>query len=182
MPADWPLLIRYPATLPASESIEAIRPIEATRLCHADRQRGARDALAARSGRAAGPSGSAIGVLTPYAAADPEGQARTSAFINTLQGFGWTDARNPRIEVRWFAGNVERAKADAAELVGLAPDVIVVGSNPGLAVLRLLTRTIPVVFTQVSDPIDSGFVSGLARPGGTSRVSRISSRPSAASG
>ena len=107
-----------------------------------------------------------IGVLTPYAAADPEGQARTSAFINTLQGLGWTDARNPRIEVRWFAGNVERAKADAAELVGLAPDVIVVGSNPGLAELRLLTRTIPVVFTQVSDPIDSGFVSGLARPGG----------------
>ncbi len=108
-----------------------------------------------------------IGVLPGgYAETDPEGQARVAAFLNTLQGLGWTNGRNVRVEMRWPADDVERAKGYAAELVGLVPDVIVVGANPALAELQRLTKAIPTVFAQVSDPIGSGFVDGLARPGG----------------
>jgi putative tryptophan/tyrosine transport system substrate-binding protein len=108
-----------------------------------------------------------IGVLmAPYTQTDREGQARIAAFLDTFQRLGWTDGRNVRIEYRWDAGDAERIKASAAELVRSAPDVIVVASNPALAELHRLTSTIPIVFAQVSDPVDSGFVAGLARPGG----------------
>jgi putative ABC transport system substrate-binding protein len=107
-----------------------------------------------------------IGVLTSYAPTDSEGVARLGAFTKTLQEPSWTDSSNIRIEVRWFAGNVQRAKAYAAELIALAPEVIVVSSNPALAQLRALERIAPIVFTQVSDPVEGGFVSSLARPGG----------------
>ena len=108
-----------------------------------------------------------IGVLmAAYSQTDQEGQARLGAFLDTLQRLGWTDARNVRIEYRWDAGDADRIKASAAELVHFAPDVIVVVSGPALVELQRMTSTIPIVFTQVADAIGGGFVAGLARPGG----------------
>src|SRR5262245_23016184 len=106
-----------------------------------------------------------IGVLILYAQTDREGQARVAAFLDTLQRLGWTDGRNVRIEYRWSAGDVGREKASAAELVRSTPDVIVVSGWTALAELKRLTTMIPIVFTQVSDPVDSGLVASLARPG-----------------
>jgi putative ABC transport system substrate-binding protein len=108
-----------------------------------------------------------IGVLiSNYSQTDREGQATIAAFLDTFQRLGWTEGRNVRIEYRWGAGDTERIKASAAELVHSAPDVIVVMSTPALAELHRLTSAIPIVFTSVGDPVDSGFVAGLARPGG----------------
>jgi putative ABC transport system substrate-binding protein len=108
-----------------------------------------------------------IGVLVAsYAETDREGQARVAAFLDTFRRLGWSDGRNVRIDLRGGAGDAGRSKAFAAELVRSAPDVIVVVNNPTLAALQPLTRTIPIVFIQVSDPVGSGFVAGLARPGG----------------
>ena len=87
-------------------------------------------------------------------------------FVDTLQRLGWTDGRNVRVEYRWSAGDAVREKASAAELVRSTTDMIVVAGWTGLAELQRLTSTIPVVFTQVSDPVGSGFVTSLARPGG----------------
>ena len=107
-----------------------------------------------------------IGVLINYAQTDREGQASVAAFVATLQQLGWIDGRNLRIDYRWSAGETERIKAAAAELVRSAPDAIAVANTPALGELRRLTSTIPLVFTQVGDPVDSGFVTNLARPGG----------------
>jgi putative ABC transport system substrate-binding protein len=108
-----------------------------------------------------------IGVLmSNYSQTDREGQANAAAFLDTFQRLGWTDGRNVRIESHWDAGDAERIKASAAELVRSAPDVIVVATSPALAELRRLTSTSPIVFTQIGDPVDSGFVAGRARPGG----------------
>ena len=96
---------------------------------------------------------------------DREGQVRIVAFLDTLQRLGWTEARNVRIEYRWSAGDAGREKASAAELVHSRPDVIVVSGWTALAELQRLTSMIPIVFTQVSDPVDSGFVASLTRPG-----------------
>ena len=104
-------------------------------------------------------------LITPYAQTDREGQARVAAFLDTLQRLGWVDGRNLRIEYRWGGGDVDRARAAAAELVRSTPDLIVSISNPALAELQRLTSTIPIVFAQVSDPDGSGFVASLARPG-----------------
>ena len=105
-------------------------------------------------------------MLTFYSHTDREGQARIAVFVDTLQRLGWTDGRNVRIEYRWSAGDAVREKAFAAELVRSTTDIIVVAGWSGLAELQRLTSTIPVVFTQVSDPVGSGFVTSLARPGG----------------
>jgi putative ABC transport system substrate-binding protein len=108
-----------------------------------------------------------IGVLiASYAETDREGQARVAVFLDTFRRLGWSDGRNVRIDYRWGAGDADRSTAFAAELVRSAPDVIVAVSNPTLAELQRLTRTIPIVFAQVSDPVGSGFVAGIARPGG----------------
>jgi putative ABC transport system substrate-binding protein len=108
-----------------------------------------------------------IGVLMGgYLAADPEGQANLAAFLNTLQGLGWTQDRNVQIEVRWVGDDLEHAKAYAAELVGLTPEVIFCTSTPVVAVLARVTRAVPIVFAQVADPVSTGFVTNLARPGG----------------
>jgi putative tryptophan/tyrosine transport system substrate-binding protein len=108
-----------------------------------------------------------IGVLVgTYGQTDREGQDRVAVFLDTFRRLGWSDGRNVRIDLRWGAGDADRSKAFAAELVRSAPDVIVVVNNPTLAALQPLTRTIPIVFIQVSDPVGSGFVAGLARPGG----------------
>src|SRR5262245_45414807 len=106
-----------------------------------------------------------IGMLILYSQTDREGQARIAAFLDTLQKLGWTDGRNVRIEYRWIAGDFDRDKASVAELVRSTPDLIVVSGWTALAELHRLTSTIPVVFTQVSDPVGSGFVASLARPG-----------------
>jgi putative tryptophan/tyrosine transport system substrate-binding protein len=107
-----------------------------------------------------------IGVLTLHSQTDPQGQARIAVFVDALQRLGWTDGRNVRIEYRWSAGDPVREKASAAELVRSTTDMIVVAGWTGLAELQRLTSTIPVVFMQVSDPVGSGFVTSLARPGG----------------
>jgi putative ABC transport system substrate-binding protein len=108
-----------------------------------------------------------VGVLIGgYRQTDREGQARIAAFLDSFRKLGWTDGRNVRIDTRWGEGDANRGKASAAEFVRSAPDVIVVAGNPSLAELQRLTTTIPIVFTQVADPVGSGFVAGVARPGG----------------
>jgi putative tryptophan/tyrosine transport system substrate-binding protein len=107
-----------------------------------------------------------IGVLMNHAAGVPEGQARLIAFVQTLQQFGWTDGRNVRIDTRWAAGDPERIRRYAAELVALAPDVILASGGTTLGPLRQVSRTVPMVFTGVSDAVGAGFVDSLARPGG----------------
>ena len=108
-----------------------------------------------------------IGVLFGgLAETDPEGQARVAAFREGLQKLGWTEGRNVRIATRWAAGDADRLRAYAAELVAIAPDAILAGGTPALAALQQATRTVPIVFAQVGDPVGLGFVSSLARPGG----------------
>jgi putative ABC transport system substrate-binding protein len=107
-----------------------------------------------------------IGVLMPTAESDPEAKARLSGFTQGLAELGWTDGRNVRMDVRWIAGSVNRARMFAKELVGLQPDVILAGTTPATAALQRETRTISIVFVSVSDPVGDGFVAGLPRPGG----------------
>src|SRR5499426_3051290 len=107
-----------------------------------------------------------IGVLMNVGADDPEGQARIVAFVQGLQQSGWSDGRNVRIDIRWGAGDPERIRKYAAELVALAPDVILASGGTTLGPLRQVSRTVPMVFTGVGDPVGAGFVDSLARPGG----------------
>jgi putative tryptophan/tyrosine transport system substrate-binding protein len=107
-----------------------------------------------------------IGMLASQAADDPESQARIAAFAQALQELGWTIDRNVKIEYRWGAGDAGRVRTYAAELVALAPDVIVTTGESTMPALRQATRTVPTVFVQVADPVGSGFVDSLARPGG----------------
>jgi putative ABC transport system substrate-binding protein len=106
-----------------------------------------------------------IGVLIPYAESDADASARFTMFRNGLQQFGWIEGRNVRIDIRW-APELELLQRYAKELVALAPEVIIVQSNPGVVSIRQVNRTIPTVFVQVGDPVGSGFVDGLAHPGG----------------
>jgi putative ABC transport system substrate-binding protein len=106
-----------------------------------------------------------IGVLAYWAADDAEGQARLAAFTQALQQLGWSEGRNLRIDTRWATANDIRRHA--AELAALAPDVLVAGQGtPTTAALLEATRTIPIVFVVVIDPVGAGFVASLARPGG----------------
>src|SRR5262245_118614 len=107
-----------------------------------------------------------IGFLTPALERDSEWQVWIAAFKEGLQKLGWTDGHNVRIEVRWPGGDVDRARAYAAELVEWQPDVIVAGATASLTSLSQATQTIPIVFAAVSDPVRGGFVPSLARPGG----------------
>ena len=107
-----------------------------------------------------------IGALMSTAADDPEGQTRIAAFQQGLQQFGWTIGRNVRIDSRWPVGDSERTRRYAAELVALAPDVILATGSAAAAPLLQATRTVPVVFVIVPDPVGAGFVNSLARPGG----------------
>jgi putative tryptophan/tyrosine transport system substrate-binding protein len=107
-----------------------------------------------------------IGVLMATTEIDPEGQARIAAFTKGLRDVGLIDGRNLRIDYRWAGDEVERIRAFATELVTEAPDVLLAGSTPTLAALRQATRTIPIVFVLVSDPVGQGFVESLAQPGG----------------
>jgi putative ABC transport system substrate-binding protein len=107
-----------------------------------------------------------IGVLMNLAADDPEAKARLAAFVQALQELGWTDGGNARIDIRWGAGEIDRYRRFAAELVALAPDVILAANGPIVAALQQATRSLPIVFASVTDPVGSGYVASLARPGG----------------
>jgi ABC-type uncharacterized transport system substrate-binding protein len=107
-----------------------------------------------------------IGVLLNLAADDPESQRRVTAFVQGLQQLGWTDGRNARIETRWGAGDADRIRRYAAELVALAPDVILAATSVVTGPLLHATRAVPIVFVQIIDPVGAGFVESLARPGG----------------
>ena len=106
-----------------------------------------------------------VGVLVNLSSDNPEAQARIGAFLQGLQEFGWSIGRNVRIEYRW-ASNLINLPRYAAELVALAPDVVLANANPSVDALQKVSRTMPIVFVATTDPIGSGMVESLARPGG----------------
>ncbi len=107
-----------------------------------------------------------IGVLMSTTADDPEAKARISAFLTGLQQFGWNDGRNARIDTRWAAGDAELLRRFAAELTAAAPDVILASGGSVVGALQQATRTVPIVFAGLPDPVGGGFVDSLPRPGG----------------
>jgi ABC-type uncharacterized transport system substrate-binding protein len=107
-----------------------------------------------------------VGVLMNLAADDSEGQVRYAVFLQSLQQLGWSVGHNLRIDYRWSAGNGERVRKHAAELIALAPDVILATGGSTMGPLLQATRTVPIVFVQVTDPVGGGFVNNLAHPGG----------------
>jgi putative tryptophan/tyrosine transport system substrate-binding protein len=107
-----------------------------------------------------------IGVLMNVADTDPEGQAQVAAFLQALQQLGWSEGRNVRIDTRWGQNDVERDRRYATELLAFAPDVILASGTLSVTALRRVTRTSPIVFAGVSDPVGAGLVDTLARPGG----------------
>ena len=107
-----------------------------------------------------------IGALLPTPADDPQSKARIAAFLQELQQLGWTEGRNIRIDIRWTSGNDANTRKHAAELAVLAPDLILASGTAAVGPLLRATRTVPIVFTIVSDPVGAGFVDNLARPGG----------------
>jgi putative tryptophan/tyrosine transport system substrate-binding protein len=104
-----------------------------------------------------------IGVLMPFPKDNAEGRARIAAFLEELRQLGWIDGRNVKIEYRFDAGDLRKA---ATELLTLSPEVILASATPATAALQQATRTVPIVFAQVADPISAGFVASLAKPGG----------------
>ena len=107
-----------------------------------------------------------VGAIMTLAADDVEGQARFGAFLQGLQQAGWVIGRNVSVETRWSAGDAESIRRHAAELVALAPDVILATGSASVGPLLQATRTVPIVFTIVPDPVGAGYVESLARPGG----------------
>jgi len=116
-----------------------------------------------------------IGMLNALGSDDPEAQARIAAFERTLQQLGWVVGRNLKIEIRQIGGDVDRLRSYAAEMVALAPDVIVTIGSVAVGPLQQATRTIPIVFVNAPDPVGAGFVQSMAHPGAISPASRISS-------
>jgi putative ABC transport system substrate-binding protein len=107
-----------------------------------------------------------IGVLMNVPADDPKGQVRLTAFSHRLRELGWTDGGNLRIEHRWGAGNADLYRTSAAELVALSPDAILAATSPAVLALRQVSRIVPIVFVGVIDPVGSGLIASLPRPGG----------------
>ena len=107
-----------------------------------------------------------IGMLMPLLENNPEGEPRVRAFVDGLQQLGWTDGHNVRIDIRWGGGIPADRDKYAAELVALAPDVIFASASVNVAALQRITRSVPIVFAGVVDPVGAGFVASLARPGG----------------
>lgn len=105
-----------------------------------------------------------IGVMVGYAEDDPEAQTRLAAFKQGLLTLGWSEGRNLKIDVRWASGDTDRATTFARELVALQPEVIMSNTTPVTAALHKATKTIPIVFVAVSDPVGAGFVASLPRP------------------
>jgi putative ABC transport system substrate-binding protein len=107
-----------------------------------------------------------IGALMPHVVSNPQVQARNAAFLEELRQLGWTVGRNVEIEYRWSAGMVGEARKAAVELVAIAPDVILATGSASLEPLLQATRSVPIVFAIVADPVGAGFVDSLAKPGG----------------
>ena len=107
-----------------------------------------------------------VGMLIPLAADDSESQRRVTSFAQGLQELGWIEGRNVHIVTRWTGGDVERMRKQVAELVALAPDVILASGGTAVPFLLEATRSVPIVFTLTPDPVGGGFVESLARPGG----------------
>jgi len=107
-----------------------------------------------------------IGVLLAHLESDAQGQTAIKTFQKSLRTLGWIDGRNVRFDIRWGRGDADRYRSYAAELVALAPDVIFGNTSPVVAALQQATRTVPIVFAAVIDPVGAGFVASLARPGG----------------
>jgi putative ABC transport system substrate-binding protein len=107
-----------------------------------------------------------IGLLMAGAEPDPDSQQRAIAFVEALQGLGWAEGRQVRLERRWAAGDPVLFRAHAAELVAMGPDLLLADGTPSVAALLRETRQLPVVFVRVGDPVGSGFVESFARPGG----------------
>ena len=106
-----------------------------------------------------------IGVLMNTAAENAEGRAGLSAFEHIMQDLGWTDGRNLRIDLRWGENDVDRTRTYAAELVALSPNIILASGTLAVAAVKHVTRALPIVFVQVSDPVGAGLVTSVARPG-----------------
>jgi putative ABC transport system substrate-binding protein len=113
-----------------------------------------------------GDRGRRIGMLMPNDGNDPEQKRRLSAFTQALADLGWTDGRNVRMDLRWYGDDPNRMRALAQELVGLQPDIILANATPATAAVQRETRTIPIVFANVGDPVASGLVPRLDRPNG----------------
>jgi putative tryptophan/tyrosine transport system substrate-binding protein len=107
-----------------------------------------------------------IGVLSPYAESDPEGQARAAALQKGLEKLGWTVGRNLRIDYRWSVDTVERTHAAIIAILAPAPEVVLAGTRRTVAALQQATRAVPIVFTMIYEPVGQGFVASLAHPGG----------------
>src|SRR5262244_2681796 len=107
-----------------------------------------------------------IGILMAYSANDPQAQIRNAAFLQGLQQLGWTVGQSVQIHYRWSAGNMDDTRKYAGELVALAPDVIFAPGSASLGPALQATRSVPIVFALVIDPVGSGFINSLARPGG----------------
>jgi len=107
-----------------------------------------------------------VGILMNAAATNTTFQSNLAAFVQALRQLGWVEGQNVRVDVRWNAGDAQLARAYAAQLIGLMPDVILSASTANLGILRQATNTVPIVFVQVSDPVAQGFISNLARPDG----------------
>jgi putative tryptophan/tyrosine transport system substrate-binding protein len=107
-----------------------------------------------------------VAMLLPYREGDAEGQAVVAAFQLRLQDLGWTEGRNIRFDIRWAGGDPDKTRTFARELIGMAPDVIVPQSNLVTTIVQQETRTIPIVFVLVGDPVGSGYVASMAQPGG----------------
>ena len=107
-----------------------------------------------------------VGVLLNLAANDPMGQARVAAFAQGLQATGWSDGRNVRIDTRWAAADPGNYRKYAVELMALGPDVILASTTAAVAQLQQASRTVPIVFVSAIDPVGSGLITSMARPGG----------------
>ena len=107
-----------------------------------------------------------IGVLINLTADDPQSQARIAVLLNGLQQFGWAEGLNIRIDYRWGSGDVNRLRNYAAELIALAPDVVLAGGSEAAATFQQASRNLPIVFVNVADPVGAGYVDSLSRPGG----------------
>src|SRR5262249_3690207 len=107
-----------------------------------------------------------VAVVLGFSQGDQEGQSRLAAFVETLMRLGWSDGRNMRLDIRGAGGNIVGYKTIAKEVITASPDVIAAMTNPFVAQLQPLTKTIPIVFIQVSGSVGAGFVSNIARPGG----------------
>ena len=123
-----------------------------------------------------------IGMLTGLASDDQESQTRNATFLQALQELGWTVGRNVRIDYRWGLGNADFYRRQAADLVSLAPDVILTNGTSTIGPVLQTTSKVPIVFVNVNDPVGGGFVESLARPGGNLTGYRFSVTTSSQSG